>query len=114
MKIPDPKAAVDKEWKSSRRSQHVIWKMSRAKEEAFLEAQRDKNIVHFATLMDICHFKNAELEPKLQTYKGRAVLRGDNVEDDSGAYAVLTEQGSSASEITAAKMMDVIAKITEL
>ena len=28
-----------------------------------LEAQRDKKKVHFAALMDICHLKNAELEP---------------------------------------------------
>ena len=61
MKIPDAKAAVDKEWKE---------------------------------LMDTCHLKNAELEPKLQTYKSRVVLRGDIVKDDSAAYAVFTEQGS--------------------
>ena len=30
--------------------------------------------------MDICHLKNAELEPKLLKYKGRIVLRGDIVE----------------------------------
>ena len=42
-------------------------------------------------LMDICHLKNAELEPKHQTYKCRVVLRGDIVQDDSGAYAVFTE-----------------------
>ena len=59
--------------------------------------------VHFASLMDICHIKKRELEPKLQKYKGRVVLRCDIVKDDSGAYAVLTEQGSSASEMTAAK-----------
>ena len=35
-----------------------------------------KKKVHVATLMDICHLKNAELEPKLQKYKGRVVLRG--------------------------------------
>ena len=33
--------------------------------------------VHFASLMDICHLKNAELEAKHQTYKGRVVLRGE-------------------------------------
>ena len=33
--------------------------------------------VHFATLMDICPLKKAELEPKYQKYKGRVVLRGD-------------------------------------
>ena len=53
--------------------------------------------------MDICHLKNAELEAKHQKYKGRVVLRGDIVKDDSGSYAVFTEQGSSASQMTAAK-----------
>ena len=36
----------------------------------------EKKEVHFVTLMDICHLKNAELEPKLQMYKGRVVLQG--------------------------------------
>ena len=62
--------------------------------------------VHFALLMDICHLKNAELETKHQKYKGRVVLRGDIVKDDSGSYAVFTKQGSSASQLTAAKVMD--------
>ena len=39
------------------------------------------------------------------------MLRGDNVKDDSGAYAVSTEQGSLASQMTAAKIMDVIARL---
>ena len=33
------------------------------------------------------------------------------MKDDSGAYAVFTEQGSSASHMTAAKIMDVIARL---
>ena len=41
--------------------------------------------------MDICHLKNAELEAKHQEYKGGVVLRGDIVKDNSGAYAVFTE-----------------------
>ena len=60
--------------------------------------------------MDLCHLKNAELEPKLQKYTGIVVLRGDIVKDDSGAHAVFTEQGSSASQMTAAKIMNVIAE----
>ena len=36
------------------------------------------------------------------------MLRGDIVKNDSGAHAVFTEQGSSASQMTAAKVMDVI------
>ena len=30
------------------------------------------------------------------------------MKDDSGSYAVFTEQGSSASQMTAAKVMDII------
>ena len=53
--------------------------------------------VHFASLMDLCHLKNSELEPQLQKYNGRVVLRGNTVKDDSGSRAVFTPQGSSAS-----------------
>ena len=61
--------------------------------------------------MDICHLKKSELEPTFQKYKGRVVLRGDIVKDDSGSYAVFTEQGSSASQMTAAKVTDVISRL---
>ena len=64
--------------------------------------------------MDICHLKNAELEAKHQKYKGRVVLRGDIVKDDSGSYAVFTEQGSSESQMTAAKIMDIISRVKSL
>ena len=60
--------------------------------------------------MDICHLKNAEFEPTCQKYKSRVVLRGGTVKDDSGACAVFTVQGSSASQLTAALVMDVIAR----
>ena len=55
--------------------------------------------------------KNAELETKHQKYKGRVVLRGDIVKDDSGSYAVFTEQGSSAPQMTAAKVMDIMSRL---
>ena len=61
--------------------------------------------------MDICHLTNAELEAKHQKYKGRVVLRGDIVKDNSGSYAVFTEQGSLASQMTAAKIMDIISRL---
>ena len=44
-------------------------------------------------------------------YKGRVVLRGDIVKDDLGSYAVFAEQGSSASQMTAAKVMDIISRL---
>ena len=61
--------------------------------------------------MDTCHLRSAELGPKLQKYNGRVVLQRDIAKDDSGAYAVFTEQGSSASQMTAAKIMEVIARL---
>ena len=51
------------------------------------------------------------MEAKHQKYKGRVVLRGDIVKNDSGSYAIFTEQGSSASQMTAAKIMDIISRL---
>ena len=51
----------------------------RSKKEVIDEARTSGAKVHFASLMDICHLKNAELETKHQKYKGRVVLRGDIV-----------------------------------
>ena len=64
---------------------------SQSKTEVIDEARTKGAKVHFDSLMDICHLKNAELEAKHQKYKGRAVLRGDSVKDDSGFYEVCTE-----------------------
>ena len=83
----------------------------RSKKDVIDEARTSGATVHFASLMDICHLKNAELEAKHQKYKGRIVLRGDIVKDDSGSYAVFTEQRSSASQMTAAKIMDIISRL---
>ena len=33
------------------------------------------------------------------------------MKDDSGSYAVFTEQGSSASQMTATKVMDIISRL---
>ena len=83
------------------------WNLTKvkSKKQVINEARLSGATVHFASFMDICHLKNAELEAKHQKYKGRVVLRGDIVKDDSGSYAVFTEQGSSASQMTAAKIM---------
>ena len=83
----------------------------RSKKEVIDEARTSGAKVHVASLMDICHLKNAELEAKHQKCKSRVVLRGDIVKDDSGSCAVFTEQGSSASQMTAAKIMDIISRL---
>ena len=48
----------------------------RSKKKVIDEARTKGAKVHFASLMDICHLKKAELESKHQKYKGRVVLRG--------------------------------------
>ena len=114
MKIPAAKAAVDKEWEKLEKIS--AWNLTkvRSKSEVIDEAKTSGATVHFASLMDICHLKNAELEAKHQKYKGRVVLRGGIVKDNSGSYAVFTEQGSSASQMTAAKIMDIISRLPGL
>ena len=82
----------------------------RSKKKVIDEARTKGAKVRFASLMDMS-FENAELEAKHQKYKGRVVLRGGIVKDDSGSYAVFTEQGSSASQMTAAKVMDIISRL---
>ena len=111
MKIPAAKAAVYKEWEQLEKIS--AWKLTevKSKKSVIDEARASGATVHSASLMDICHLINAELEAKHQKYKGRVVLRGDIVKDDSGSYAVFTEQGSSASQMTAAKIKDIISRL---
>ena len=111
MKIPEAKAAVDKEWEKLEKIS--AWNLTKvkSKKKVIDEARMSGATVHFASLMDICHLKNAELEATHQKYKGRVVFRVDIVKDDLGSYAVFTEQGSSASQMTAAKVMDIISRL---
>ena len=99
MKIPDAKAAVEKEWEKLEKI--LAWQLTkvRNKNEVIAEARNDGRKVHFASLMDLCHLKNSELEPQFQKCKGRVLLQGDIVKDDSGSYAVFTEQGPSVMDI---------------
>ena len=64
MKIPAAKAAVDKEWEKLEKI--PAWNLTkvRSKSEVIDEARTKGAKVHFASLMDICHLKNAELEAK--------------------------------------------------
>ena len=108
MQIPAAKAAVDKEWEKLEKISAWDLAKVRSKKKVIDEARTKGAKVH---LMDICHLKNAELETKHQKYKGRIVLRGDIEKDDSGSFAVFTEKGSSASQMTAAKVMDNISRL---
>ena len=71
MKIPAAKAAVVKEWEKLEKI--PAWNLTkvRSKKEVIDEARTKCEKVHFASLMDICHLKDAELETKHHKYKGR-------------------------------------------
>ena len=114
MKIPAANEAVDKDW--GKLEKISAWNLAkvRNKSEVIDEARHKGVQVHFASFMDIRHLKSSELEKKHQKYKGRVVLRGDIVEDGSGSCAVFTKQGSSPSQMTAAKIMDFIARLPVL
>ena len=65
----------------------------RSKKEVIDEARTNGAKVHFASLMDICHLKNAEFEAKHQKYKGQVVLRGDIVKDDASQMRASKSHG---------------------
>ena len=111
MKIPDAKKAIDAEWAAH--AQKKTWNLERVRPraEVIAEAHRNKRSVHFGRLMDLCHLKHAELDKSKQKYKGRVVFRGDQVKDETGFYAVFTEQGASASQMAAAKFLDTTARM---
>ena len=69
MKIPAAKAAVDKEWEKLEKIQAWDITKVRNKSEVIDEARTKGIKVHFGSLMDICHLKNAELEAKHQKTK---------------------------------------------
>ena len=68
-----------------------VWQLTKVgnNKDVIDEAKSKGRQVQFASLMDLCHHRNLELEPQSQKYKGRVVLQGDIVKDDSGSYAVL-------------------------
>ena len=70
MKISAAEAAVDKEWEKLEKI--PAWDLTKVRNKSeVIDEARTKGIkVHFASLKDICHLKNAELETKHQKYKG--------------------------------------------
>ena len=72
-KIPDAKAAVEKECEKLEKI--PAWQLTkvRNKKEVIEEARNKGRKVHFASLMDLCHLENSELEPQCRKYKGRVV-----------------------------------------
>ena len=66
MKIPAAKAAVDKEWEQLEKIS--AWNLTKVKsvKQVIDEAKTSGASVLFASFLDFCHRKNAELEAKHQ------------------------------------------------
>ena len=75
MKIPAAKAAVDKEWEKLEKI--PAWDLTkvRRKKEVIDEVRTKGAKVHFASLMDLCHLKNAELEAKQKIQRSSCTPR---------------------------------------
>ena len=96
---------MEQDWRKVEKN--LAWQLTKVinKKRSDRRTKEKDRIVHFASLMNLCHLKHSELELQYQKYKGSAVLGGLIVKDDSGSYAVFTEQGSSQD------IMDVIARL---
>ena len=113
LKIPEGRKALEKEWAKLENPERPAWDVSRVRPKAEIIAESEKTgkPVHFGSLRDLCHIKNSQLGKEFWTYKGRIVFRGDIVKDETGQFAVFTEQGASASHMAAAKFMDAISRM---
>ena len=111
MKIPKAKEALDKEWDKLGIKNAWDLKTVRPRQQVIKDAKKNNATVHFGNLMELCHKKHSEQSEEMHRYNGRVVFRGDNVKDESGFYAVFSEQGTSASHLAAAKFLDAISRL---
>ena len=79
MKIPAAEATVDKEWEKLEKI--PAWNLTkvRSKSEVIDEARTKGAKVHSASLMDICHLKNAELETIQREYTTKVELYSEAI-----------------------------------
>ena len=102
-----PKAELSEKW--GKRNMCFDWENPREKEEVAWDAVQSKVPVHFATIMEWCFIKNAQLAPELQKYR-RIVLRGDNIKDQDNKWATFSEIQCSSSLMITTKMVDAVSR----
>lgn len=118
LRIPNAKAAVDHEWNKLEVIKKA-WDSSKVFERAAVIALAKTycETIYFGEFMDLCHLKHSEQSEEFRAllkflgHKGRVVFRGDKVRDESGFYAVFTEQGTSASHMAGGKFLDALARM---
>ena len=105
------RAAVEKNGENSRKFRYGSWRKSETKKRWSLKQgiKAEKFILRHWWTSVISRTRS--WSHSFKNTKGRIVLRGDIVKNDSGSYAVFTEQGSSASQMTAAKVRDITSRL---
>ena len=100
LKIPDAKAAVDKEWDKLEKiaARHESKDSKRNKRCSMKQEEKAKQFI--LQLLWTCVISNAQNRKNdSKNCKGRVVPRGEIVKDDFVSCAVFTEQRSSASHM---------------
>ena len=104
MNIPEAKVAVDKEWDTLKMFASLARIQSKKPNKKSRKHKKKTTQFILQRLWTCATLKISELDKKFKKYKGRPVLRGEAAKDGSGSYAVFTEQGSSATHMTAEPM----------
>ena len=110
-KIPEARDALEAEWQKLEKKNAWLLDTVAEYKDVANDAKAKGVTVHFGHLMALVHEKHSELKKTIREFKGRVVFRGDDVRDETGFYAVFSEQGTSASHLAAAKFLDAIARM---
>ena len=102
---------MDKEYEKL--EQILAWDLTkvRSKKEVIDEARDERRKSSFCIINGHMSFEECRFGGKAPKIQRSSCTRGDIVKDDSGSYAVFTEQGSSASQVTAAKVTDIVSRL---
>ena len=94
-----------------------IWDESTVREYKHALIQADKRRqatgkeTHFGRIFPLRVEKNSQQPAHLRKYKGRVVFQGNKVKDERGLAALFADQGSSASMLSTAKLVDYISRL---
>ena len=112
MKIPAAKAAVDKEWEKLEKISASDLTRVRNKSQVIDEA-RTKGITVSSFCLTDGHlsFEKSRIGDKAPKIQRSSCIPRRHCERRSGSYAVFTEQGSSTSQMTAAKVIHIISRL---
>ena len=108
MKVPEAKAAVDKEWENKEHSRigREGGEIKVSSHPSSGERWKNSSLRKLDRPLSLEERRTFKTPPK-----GRVVLRGDNVEHEDGYRAVFAVQGAAASQMAAAKFLDTISKL---